>query len=267
VVRRGVKVAFAVGEVRDADGRLVATAQGSWHLWQRRPGRRATAGSGSVVLGQSGRSLRVGKIVAVGRNYADHIAEMGAPRGAPPVVFLKPSTALGGAGGRLAIPSGEGEVHHEVELVAVIGRSGRAIDPARGLEHVLGYAVGLDLTLRDLQGRAKRRGEPWALAKGFDGSAPVSAVRARERVGDGSGLEIALEVNGERRQHGNTSQMLHGVAELVAHVSRWMTLERGDLLFTGTPAGVGPLCPGDRVEARIERVGELRLEVVALEPA
>ena len=116
---------------------------------------------------------------------------------------------------------------------------------------------------RSLQSEAKRRGEPWALAKGFDGSAPVSSVTPREEVGDATGLEISLDVNGERRQTGNTSQMMHGVADLVAHVSRWMTLERGDLLFTGTPAGVGPLQPGDKVAARIDRVGELDLVIEA----
>jgi 2-keto-4-pentenoate hydratase/2-oxohepta-3-ene-1,7-dioic acid hydratase in catechol pathway len=221
--------------------------------------------AGRVVVRGTGEALRVGKIIGVGRNYADHVVEMGAPRGAPPVIFLKPPSALLGGGGVLRIPTSFGQVHHEVELVVVIGEGGKAIDPARALDHVLGYAVGLDLTLRDLQSAAKKRGEPWALAKGFDGSAPVSLVAPREEVGDGSGLAISLDVGGERRQRGNTSQMLHGVADLVAHVSSWMTLERGDLLFTGTPAGVGPLRPGDRIEARIERVG--RLELVVAEQA
>jgi 2-keto-4-pentenoate hydratase/2-oxohepta-3-ene-1,7-dioic acid hydratase in catechol pathway len=214
-----------------------------------------------VVVRGSGDMVRVGKIVAVGRNYAAHAAEMGTPEGAPPVFFLKPTSALGGADGILAIPTDAGAVHHEVELVVVIGKGGRAIESGRALDHVLGYAVGLDLTLRDLQSQAKKRGEPWTLAKGFDASAPVSRVALREEVGDGSGLAITLDVNGERRQEGNTSQMRHGVAELVAHVSRWMTLDRGDLLFTGTPAGVSPIRPGDRVRASIERVGELDLAV------
>ena len=126
----------------------------------------------------------------------------------------------------------------------VIGKPGKAIAVERALEHVLGYAVGLDLTLRDVQKAAKERGEPWALAKGFDGAAPVSAVVERDEVGDGSGLAIFLDVNGQRRQDGNTDQMIRGVPEIVAHASSWMKLERGDLLFTGTPAGVGPLQPG-----------------------
>jgi uncharacterized protein (TIGR00369 family) len=260
LLRRGHKVAFAAGEVRDAQDRLIATAHGSWHLWPHRPGRpEETAPRGSVIVRGTGEPIRVGKIVAVGRNYAEHVAEMGGKKGSPPVFFLKPPSALAGGGGSLAVPTSAGQVHHEVELVVVVDREGRAIEPARGLDHVFGYAVGLDLTLRDMQREAKKRGEPWALAKGFDGSAPVSLVAPRDDVGDPSGLAISLDVNGERRQNGNTSQMLNGVAELIAHVSRWMTLERGDLLFTGTPAGVGALLPGDKVEARIERVGRLEL--------
>jgi len=263
VTRAGSKVAFATGEVRDARGRLIATAHGSWHLWPRRPGSPRPAKRDSVRLRESGQTMRVGKILAVGRNYAAHVAEMGAPQGEPPVVFLKPTTALVPGGGRVPIPTDAGEVHHEVELVVVIGRSGKAIPAATALDHVCGYAVGLDLTLRDVQNEAKRNGVPWSIAKGFDGSAPVSDVAPRDEVGDGSGLEISLDVNGERRQSGNTSMMLRGVADLIAHASHWMTLERGDLLFTGTPAGVGPLLPGDRLEAQIERVGRLSIELVA----
>jgi 2-keto-4-pentenoate hydratase/2-oxohepta-3-ene-1,7-dioic acid hydratase in catechol pathway len=210
-----------------------------------------------VVLRQTGERIPVGKIIGVGRNYAAHVAEMNAPRTGKPLLFLKPSTALVTDGGEVPLPDGAGAVHHEVELVAVIGRPGKAIPVERALDHVMGYAVGLDMTLRDLQSEAKSRGEPWCVAKGFDGSAPVSPVVARDAVGDGSGLEIELKINGERRQEGNTSQMLYGVAELVAFASRWFTLESGDLIFTGTPAGVGPVNPGDRLEARIERVGTL----------
>ena len=206
--------------------------------------------------------VTVGKIVAVGRNYAKHVEEMNAPPGRP-VLFLKPATALVEDGGEVAIPAGAGSMHHEVELVVVIGATGKSIPAERALDHVLGYAVGLDLTLRDLQGEAKERGEPWCVAKGFDGSAPVSAVVPRDDVGDGSGLEITLDVNGERRQTGNTSQMLRPVPELIAAVSRWFTLEPGDLVFTGTPHGVGPVVPGDRLEAKIERVGSLHVSVAA----
>jgi len=259
VVRRGRSVAFATGQVHDARGRLIATASGSWHLWPHRPGRPMTEERDArVVLRGTGERLRVGKILAVGRNYGEHVAEMGGAD-TTPVLFLKPPTAIVHDRATVVLPRDAGEVHHEVELVAVIGKPGRAIPTERALEHVLGYAVGIDLTLRDLQREAKRRGEPWDVAKGFDGSAPVSLVAPAAEVGDGSGLAIALRVNGQGRQSANTSEMLRPVPELVSIASRYITLETGDLLFTGTPAGVGPVGPGDTVEAEIERVGALRL--------
>lgn len=268
VQRRGSRVAFAAGEVVDARERTVATASGTWHVWPSRPGGPGAAPPpGTVTLADTGQHLRVGKILAVGRNYAAHRAEMGVAPEGPPVLFFKPPSALfAPAPDRpLPLPTDAGEVHHEVELVAVVGRRGRDVPVERALDHVRGYAVGIDLTLRDLQSAAKKAGEPWCLSKGFDGSAPIGEVVPREGVGDGSGLAIALSVNGEIRQSGNTGAMLRGVAELVAFASRRITLEPGDLIFTGTPAGVGPLAPGDRVEATIERVGTLVLDVVAEE--
>jgi len=263
VSRFGRHVAFATGEVRDSDNRIIATAHGTWHLWPQRPDMPRTATKGAVRMHGGAQTIRVGKILAVGRNYAAHKQEMGTAADEPPVEFLKPSTALVPGDGLLRIPTTAGAVHHEVELVVVIGKAGRAIPEKQAMDHVLGYAVGLDLTLRDVQSEAKQRRGPWDVAKGFDGSAPVSEVIPRDEVGDGTGLEITLDVNGERRQSGNTSQMLHGIPELIAHVSRWMTLERGDLFFTGTPSGVGPIVPGDEVVARIEKVGTLTLRVVA----
>jgi uncharacterized protein (TIGR00369 family) len=263
VVRRGRSIAFVEGSAHDASGRLVATAHGTWHLWPHKPGMETAATGAYVVVQGSGERLRVGKILAVGRNSADHNAEMGNARTVPPVLFLKPPSALVHDGGIVPLPSGMGQVHHEVELVVAIGRSGRAIPESAALEHVLGYAVGLDLTLRDLQSEAKKKGEPWDLAKGFDGAAPVSLIVPRERVGDVSALALTLDVNGQRRQEGSTGQMLHGVAALVAYASRWITLERGDLLFTGTPSGVGPLVPGDSVVARLADLAMLRITISA----
>jgi len=261
VQRRGARVAFAAGEVRDERGRLIATATGSWHLWTHKPGQRDDGPPRPHVKLWTGELLQVGKIMAIGRNYAAHVAEMGAPRGGPPIVFLKPATALIHDGDRIRLPEGAGEVHHEVELVAVIGRSCKGISAEDALDHVLGYAVGLDMTLREVQGRAKKRGEPWSLSKGFDGSAPISSVVRREEIGDGSGLAIRLEINGEVRQEGDTSLMLRSVAELVSYASTWITLERGDLIYTGTPEGVGAVHPGDRLEATIDRIGRLRVSV------
>ena len=259
VVRRGRSVAFATGEVHDGRGRVIATASGSWHLWPHRPGVRASSRPDPhVVVRGTGERMRVGKILAVGRNYGEHIAEMGGAD-TTPVLFLKPPTAIVHDGATVVLPKDAGEIHHEVELVAVIGEPGREIPAVRALDHVIGYAVGIDLTLRDLQREAKRKGDPWDVAKGFDGSAPVSLVAPASEVGDVSNLAIALRVNGETRQSARTAAMLRPVADLVSIASRFITLEPGDLLFTGTPAGVGPVCAGDTIDAEIERVGRLRL--------
>ena len=261
VARRGRSIAFVRGEAHDASGRLLATAQGTWHLWPHKPEMERPLSEPYVVMQGSGERLRVGKILAVGRNYADHNVEMGNARAVPPVLFLKPPSALVHDGGVVTLPTGLGSVHHEVELVVAIGRSGRAIEEGAALDHLLGYAVGLDLTLRDLQSEAKKKGEPWDLSKGFDGSAPVSHVIPKEDAGDVSALALTLDVNGERRQHGSTGEMLHGVAALVAYASRWITLERGDLLFTGTPSGVGPLVAGDRVVAALSNLVTLHVTI------
>jgi uncharacterized protein (TIGR00369 family) len=263
VTRKARSVAFVAGEARDASGRLVATAHGTWHLWPFRPEAEKPASEAFIVTQGSGARLRVGKILAVGRNYADHIAEMGnAPR-VPPVLFLKPPSALVHDGGVVTLPAGGGQLHHEVELVVVIGKTGRAIAEERASDYVYGYAVGLDLTLRDLQNEAKKKGEPWDLAKGFDGSAPVSLVVPREQVEDVTALTLTLDVNGTRRQSGSVGSMLNDVSGLLAYASKWMTLERGDLLFTGTPAGVGPLIAGDKVVAALSDLVSLRVTIAA----
>ncbi len=261
VVRRGRSVAFAAGEVRDAGGKLLANATGTWHLWPFKPGSRPEGSGPWVRLRDKAETIPVGKILCVGRNYSEHVAEMGYEEGSPPVLFFKPPSALLHDGGTLRLPEGGGAVHHEVELVVAIGKHGRAIAEADALDHVLGYGVGLDMTLREVQAAAKKSGEPWCVAKGFDGSAPISEIVPAAELGDASGLEIKLDVNGETRQHGNTSQMTRSVASLIAHASRWITLERGDLIYTGTPAGVGPVVSGDRLEASIERIGALHINV------
>jgi len=203
----------------------------------------------------------VGKIVCLARNYAEHAREMKGEMPESPVVFLKPSTALVGPGAALRLPDFSSQIHHEVELVVAIGRTARGVAASEAMRHVLGYGVGLDLTARDLQKRAKERGEPWAAAKGFDGSAPVSEIAPAEAVGEPSDLAIELRVNGELRQSGRTSQMVFKTADIIAFVSTLFTLEPGDLLFTGTPSGVGPVAAGDVLEAAIERVGRARWEV------
>jgi acylpyruvate hydrolase len=209
-----------------------------------------------------GAPVAVGKFVCVGRNYALHNEEMGQRPDAEAVFFLKPATALlPGPRARLSVPTSFGELHHEIELAVLIGRRGRAISRAEAVHYVAGYGVALDLTLRELQSRAKKGGEPWALAKGFDGSAPVSPFVAREAVPDPHNLGIELKVNGQVRQSARTSSMIRRVPDLLAQASGFMTLEPGDILLTGTPEGVGPLVDGDVVHAQIEGLPPLEVEI------
>ena len=196
-----------------------------------------------------GRDVRPGKILCIGRNYAAHVREMGGAPDADPVVFLKPTTALVRDGGTVVLPAQSSDVHHELELVAVIGRGGRHIAEADALGHVAAYALGLDLTARDLQAEAKASRGPWSIAKGFDTFAPLGPLVDAAEVGDPQGLEIALTINGEERQRGTTDLMVYPVARIVSFLSSVFTLEPGDLVYTGTPEGVGPVHDGDRLEA------------------
>ncbi|MEE8112708.1 MAG: fumarylacetoacetate hydrolase family protein [Acidobacteriota bacterium] len=266
VARRGSRVAFAQGEIRDEAGRVVAVGQGTWHLWPFDPRKVVQETRPYVVMKDSGEKIPVGKILAIGRNYPAHVAEMKNRQDRPPVVFFKPPSALIHDGDVIVLPADAGTCDHEVELVVVIGKTCRSVAESDALDHVAGFGVGLDMTLRKVQKEARQAGEPWARAKGFDTSAPISTVVPREKVGDGTGLAISLDVNGERRQEGNTSAMSLSVAQLVADLSAWITLERGDLVFTGTPSGVGPVSPGDYLEARLEKCGTLSVKVIAQKP-
>jgi 2-keto-4-pentenoate hydratase/2-oxohepta-3-ene-1,7-dioic acid hydratase in catechol pathway len=205
--------------------------------------------------------IRVEKIFCLGRNYAAHAKEMSAEVGSAPVIFLKPPSALVENGATVLIPPVGRELHHEVEMVVLIGRSGKNIPQASGYEYVAGYAVGMDMTLRDVQAEAKKSGLPWTVAKGFDTSAPVSAFVAKSRVSDPHNLNIALRVNGQVRQQSNTGHMIFRTDAIIAYLSTVFTLERGDLIFTGTPEGVGPAVPGDVLEAELESVGSLRVTI------
>jgi 2-keto-4-pentenoate hydratase/2-oxohepta-3-ene-1,7-dioic acid hydratase in catechol pathway len=208
-----------------------------------------------VTIRKTGERLPVSKILCVGANYADHIAEMNpgkiVVKPAEPVIFMKPPSAIVHNGGSILVPRASNEVHHEVELVVVIGQEGKFLTQDRALDHVLGFAVGVDLTLRDLQAAAKQAGRPWTIAKGFDTSALISdAVLTEETPGPNS-FELKLSVNGIVRQRGTTAGMLFGIAEILVYLSSFFTLLRGDLIFTGTPAGAGPLKEGDRVKAEL----------------
>lgn len=203
----------------------------------------------------------VGRIFCIGRNYAAHAVEMGHdPSREPPFFFLKPFTALV-ADGIFRLPPGAGEVHHEVEMVAAIGEGGFDIAPEAALEHVFGYGVGLDMTQRDVQAEAKTLGRPWDVAKGFDGSAPCGALVPAAKIGHPQQGAITLSVDGELRQSGDLNQMTWKTADLVAAISRSFRLLPGDLILTGTPSGVGPVRPGERLEARIAGIGALSVTV------
>ena len=215
----------------------------------------------AVTNSITGERLPVGKILCLGRNYREHAREMNAEVPAHPVVFLKPSTALLSGGEKILIPPLSHELHYEAEMVVVIGREGKAIPRERAMDHVEGYAVGLDMTLRDLQSEAKKKGLPWSVAKGFDTSAPVSHVVPKDRVDDPHDLKLTLQVNGSTRQQASTGEMIFRIEDIIAHVSQIFTLERGDLIFTGTPQGVGEARTGDTLVASLESVGSLTVTV------
>lgn len=202
----------------------------------------------------------VRRIWCVGQNYAAHTREMGGnPERTEPFFFAKPGDAVVPGGGLLDFPVATSDLHHEVELVACIGRHGGNIAADKALSHIYGYAVGLDMTRRDLQAVAKKAGRPWALAKGFDQSCPIGTIRPVSEIGHPAKGRISLSVNGEERQVGDLSDMIWSVAEIIAALSRFVALAPGDLIMTGTPSGVGPVGRGDVLHAVCAGVGELNI--------
>lgn len=216
----------------------------------------------TVSFQNGGPNLRVGKILCVGRNYAEHAKEMKAAVPETPVIFLKPPSALIHSGDTVVIPEFSHDVHHEIEMVVVIGKAGKRIAQSRALDHVAGYAVGLDMTLRDVQSDAKKKGLPWTVAKGFDTSAPVSDIVEKSAIADPHSLQLTLKVNGTVRQQGNTAAMIFPVDALISYISSIFTLEEGDLIFTGTPEGVGSVSSGDMLEATLGSLVSLGVRVV-----
>ncbi len=214
-----------------------------------------------ISLPTSGLVVRPGKLICIGRNYARHATEVNSSVPDKPVIFLKPSSALVGQGGKVVLPSVSNEVHHELELVAAIGRGGKNISVAEALNHVDGYALGLDMTARDVQAEAKKKGLPWTVAKGFDTFAPLGPLVRAHEIGDPQNLTIELRVNGELRQQAFTGDMIFSVAEIVAYSSSIFTLLPGDLIYTGTPEGVEAVHPGDRLEAIGRGLPELRIKI------
>jgi fumarylpyruvate hydrolase len=198
----------------------------------------------------------------VGRNYADHAREMGGnPDREPPFFFQKNPDTIVPDGGTFPYPSRSSDVHHEFELVVAIGVGGREIAVGEALDHVFGYAVGLDMTRRDLQNEAKKAGRPWEVAKAFEHAAPCSAIAPASAIGHPAKGRIRLKVNGAIRQEGDIAQLVWSVPETVAHLSGLFELRPGDLIFTGTPAGVGPVRRGDLLEGEVEGVATLTVRV------
>lgn len=207
--------------------------------------------------------MPVHRIYCVGRNYAEHAREMGHdPDREPPFFFQKNPDNLVPDGGEFPYPPLSHDVHHELEMVVALREGGRDIPAGRALDHVFGYAVGLDMTRRDLQGEAKKLGRPWEVGKAFEHSAPCSAVVRASEIGHPDRGRVWLEVNGETRQNGDLAQLIWKVPEMIAYLSQLFTLRPGDLIYSGTPAGVGAVKRGDRLHGGVDGVGEIRITVV-----
>ncbi|MBX3566787.1 MAG: fumarylacetoacetate hydrolase family protein [Rhizobiaceae bacterium] len=218
----------------------------------------------AVVPVEDGRGFPVRRIFCVGRNYAAHAREMGAdPDREPPFFFAKPADAILTQGADMPYPPQTGDLHHEIELVAAIGRGGADIPADMALDHVWGYAAGLDMTRRDLQGAAKKAGRPWDMGKGFDHSAPIGTLVPASRIGHPGTGRIELKVNGTLRQQGDVADLIWGIAETVSYLSSLVRLAPGDLIFTGTPEGVAAVGPGDLLEGSIEGVGTVTTRIVS----
>ena len=209
----------------------------------------------------------VHRIYCVGRNYVEHAIEMGHSGREAPFFFMKPADAVlpiaEGTVGQMRYPSLTRSLHHELELVVAIGKGGRDIPAAQALDHVWGYAVGLDMTRRDLQAEAKKLGRPWCIGKGFDASAPIGPIRRAEECRLDAATAIALEVNGQPRQASTLGKLIWSVAEIIEHLSTAWELAPGDLIFSGTPEGVAAVEVGDTLRARVDGVGSLALTIVA----
>ncbi len=219
-----------------------------------------------VPVDGTGDLLPVHRIYCVGRNYAEHQKEMGFSGREAPFFFMKPADAVlpvpFGATGEMPYPGETGNLHHEIELVVAIGKAGRNIPAATAQQHIFGYAVGLDMTRRDLQFALRDKGRPWDVAKGFDFSAPISPIKPTAVTGEITAAQIWLNVNGQKRQGSDVSKLIWSVNETIEHLSRYYELKPGDLVFTGTPEGVGAVVKGDELEGGIAGLGTLKVRIV-----
>ena len=221
------------------------------------------AGVTTIEVDGTDQRYPVRRIYLVGRNYAEHAREMGHdPDRDPPFFFQKPADALLPSGSDFPYPVKSENVHHEIELVAALGKGGADIAEGDALDHVYGYAVGIDMTRRDLQGEAKKMGRPWEVGKAFEHSAPIGRLAPASKIGHPDRGRIWLELNGDLRQEGDLSQLIWSVPETIAVLSGLFTLAPGDLIFTGTPAGVGPVKRGDHLKGGVDGVGGIEIKVV-----
>jgi len=219
-----------------------------------------------VPIHGSDQQFYVHRIYCVGRNYAEHAKEMGGTGREAPFFFMKPADAVlpvaTGATGDMPYPAKTKNLHHEIELVVAIGKSGSEIPADQALQHIWGYAIGLDMTRRDLQAESKQHGRPWCTAKGFDFSAPISEIYPCSATSLLPDADISLLVNGAVRQQGQLDQMIWSIPEIISELSQYYHLQAGDLIFTGTPSGVAAVSQGDILEGRIDGLGELRVQIV-----
>ena len=207
----------------------------------------------------------VHRIYCVGRNYEEHAKEMGFTGREPPFFFLKPADALvfvpSGQTVNMPYPSLTKNFHHEIELVVAIGKGGKNISAPNAMQHIYGYAVGLDMTRRDLQNEMKKQGRPWCIGKGFDHSAPMGPITPAEQAGDVENAEIYVQVNGQDRQRSHVSKLIWNIAETIEHLSAAWELQPGDLIFTGTPEGVAAVVSGDTLVGSVAGLGEIKVHV------
>ena len=220
----------------------------------------------TVPVNGEARAFPVHRIYCVGRNYEEHAKEMGFTGREPPFFFLKPADALvvvaDGQTGTMPYPSLTGNLHHEIELVVAIGKGGKNIRAADAAQHIYGYAVGLDMTRRDLQNDMKKQGRPWCIGKAFDHSAPIGPITPLAQAGDVNNADIHLQVNGSDRQRSNVNKLIWNVAETIEHLSAAWELQPGDLIYTGTPEGVAAVVTGDLLVGEVAALGQLKVQIV-----
>ncbi|OYT28789.1 acylpyruvase [Thermoplasmatales archaeon ex4572_165] len=206
--------------------------------------------------------IQIGKIICLARTYKKHAKEMSVNIPIDPLIFLKPTSSIIFSGGSIIYPPQSHCLNHEVELGIIIGVDGKNISKEHVWEHIEGYCIGLDITARDIQTNAKKNGLPWTIAKGFDTFAPISEMIGKELIKDPHNVNLLLKVNGEIRQHDNTSNMVWTIPELISYISSIMALEKGDLILTGTPSGVNEIKKGDILEATMDSYCSLHVDVI-----